>query len=72
MTAYTETEGVNMIEAVERKDRAFVIGVQYHPDAAVRKILEKEDNAGNYMPYEEAIALFKGLIEEAKIKRQSS
>jgi len=66
MTAYTETEGVNMIEAVERKDKAFVIGVQYHPEAAVRKILEKEDNAGNYMPYEEAIALFKGLIEEAE------
>ena len=44
-TAYTKTEGLDMIEAVERKDRSFAIGVQYHPEVAVRKILDKEEGA---------------------------
>ncbi len=61
VTAETVTDGVPMIEAVERKDLSFCIGVQFHPEVAVRKIVDKEADADNYMGLDSAAALFKGL-----------
>ena len=69
VTAYTNTEGIDMIEAVERKDRSFVIGVQCHPEVAVRKHIDNEANANDYMTYDDALILFKTLIEKVKLKK---
>ena len=61
VTAETVTDGVTMIEAVERKDLTFCIGVQFHPEVAVRKHVEKEADAGNYMDLDSASKLFRAL-----------
>ena len=61
VTAENVTDGVKIIEAVERKDLSFCVGVQFHPEVAVRKIVEKESDASNYMDLESASSLFKAL-----------
>ena len=40
VTGVTETSGVDMIEAVERPDKDFVLGVQFHPEIAVVRNLD--------------------------------
>ena len=59
--AKTTTDGVEIIEGVERKGLSFCIGVQFHPEVAVRKIADKEADASNYMDMESASSLFKAL-----------
>ena len=51
------------IEAVERPDKKFCVGVQFHPEVAVRKILDKEIDAEKFMEYDKAVILFKALLE---------
>ena len=63
LTAETATDGVRIIEGVERKDLSFCVGVQFHPEVAVRKIVEKEIDADRYMGLESASALFKALAQ---------
>ncbi|MBR4314897.1 MAG: gamma-glutamyl-gamma-aminobutyrate hydrolase family protein, partial [Lachnospiraceae bacterium] len=63
VTAYTDTDGYKIIEGVERPDKRFCIGVQFHPEVAARKILDKEQDAEKYMEYDKAIILFKALLE---------
>ena len=66
VTAEHVTDGIPMIEGVERKDLSFCLGVQFHPEVAVRKIVDKETNAGNYMDYESASSFFKALASFQK------
>lgn len=61
LTAQTITDGVRIIEGVERKDLSFCLGVQFHPEVAVRKIVDKEIDASNYMDLESASSFFKAL-----------
>ena len=61
MTGENITSGIHMIEAVERKDLSFCLGVQFHPEVAVRKVVDKEEDADNYMGYEVATSFFKAL-----------
>lgn len=63
MTAQTETDGKRVIEGVERPDKQFCVGVQFHPEVAVRKHLEKEEDAESFMDYDTALSLFKALID---------
>jgi len=35
-----KTSGIDMIEAVERQDRTFVLGIQFHPEIAVVRSLD--------------------------------
>jgi len=63
VTAQTETGGKNIIEAVEIPDKKFCIGVQYHPEVAVKKHADKEKDAGMFMEYDDAIILFKALLK---------
>lgn len=63
VTALTETDGKQMIEAVERPDKLFCIGVQFHPEIAIAKHLDKKANAGEFMEYDDAIAFFRALLE---------
>ena len=52
VTGYTETNGVQMIEALERTDKTFAIGIQFHPEAAIVKNLDDAGNKADYIDYE--------------------
>jgi len=66
--AQTETQGVNIIEAVQRKDRSFCLGLQFHPEVAVGKHVSGEQNANSFMDYDTAISFFRALIDAGKEK----
>ena len=66
VTGYTMTDGIAIIEAVERTDKAFALGVQFHPEAAAAKHMNNAGNKNEYMPYDTAILAFKKLIAAAK------
>lgn len=68
VTARTETEGVPMIEAVERPDKTFALGVQFHPEISVQKETENAGNKADYLDSITAIALFNRLRDEAEIQ----
>lgn len=40
VTAVTNTSGIDIIEAVERPDKSFVLGLQFHPEIAVVRELD--------------------------------
>lgn len=64
--AQTDTQGIEIIEGVQRKDRRFCLGLQFHPEVAVGKHINKEPNAEAFMDYDTAISFFRGLIEAGK------
>ena len=62
VTGVTTTDGVDIIEAIERTDKRFALGVQFHPEEAVRKQLTCQPDASRFMPLDEAVAYFRALI----------
>ena len=48
-----------------------VIGIQFHLEVAVAKVVDNEQDAGNFMNYEAALAYFTKLIEKAEIGSKS-
>lgn len=48
----------NDVRAVKRPDKKFVVGLQLHPEVAIRKILDKEQDANRYMDYVTAMKPF--------------
>ena len=65
----TTTSGVEMVEAVERTDKHCAIGLQFHPEAAIAKHLDKgvyNGNANVFMPYDDAVGIFKTFIDYCK------
>ncbi len=62
VTAYAETEGKRIVEAVERPDKTFCLGIQFHPEVAVSKWIDKEADAEYFMKYDDAIAPFQALV----------
>ncbi len=72
VTAITLTDGIPVVEAIERTDVTFALGVQFHPEEAVRMNLDGEDAASRFMPIDEGLAYFRALIiqaEKMKISR---
>lgn len=65
VTGFTDTDGVSVIEAVERTDKSFAIGLQFHPEAAVVKHLDNAANQDDFMDYDTAISIFECLVQEA-------
>lgn len=63
VTAVTETCGIPMIEAVERSDCSFCIGVQYHPEVAVRKTIENEADAENFMNLDNGMSIIRAMVQ---------
>ena len=51
----TDVSGIRMIEVVERIDKTFAIGFQFHPEAAIVKNLDNAENKADYMDYETAM-----------------
>lgn len=70
VTGITVTEGVNIIEAIEHTDKHFALGVQFHPEEAVRQHLKGVASASRFMPLDEAVKYFTALIEHAQEGRQ--
>lgn len=63
VTGTLNVNGVEMIEIVERTDKAFAVGLQYHPEAAIDKNMDCQTNAADYMSYEDALEVFEYLID---------
>ena len=66
VTGVTATDGVDIIEAIERTDKRFALGVQFHPEEAVRKHLKGLPDADRFMPLDEAVAYFRALVAAAQ------
>ena len=63
VTGYTDTNGIRMIEAVERTDKTFAVGLQFHPEAALVKNLDDAENKADYMDYDTALSFFHYILE---------
>lgn len=63
VTATTTADGVEIVEALERTDTRFVVGVQYHPEVVLYKQSKGEENLSRYMTSEEAMLYFHALKE---------
>lgn len=61
-----DTDGIEMIEAIERPDKTFALGLQFHPEAAVVKHLENAENADSFMSCDDALRFFTVLLDKAK------
>ena len=70
VTGYTETNGIRILEAVERTDKTFAVGLQFHPEAALVKHLEGAENAGDYMDCDTALSIFQYIVEERYLEQQ--
>jgi putative glutamine amidotransferase len=66
VTGVTPTDGVDIIEAIERTDKTFALGVQFHPEEAVRQHVKGSDDASRFMPLDEAVDYFRMLIKAAQ------
>ena len=66
VTGITPTDGVDIIEAIERTDKHFALGVQFHPEEALKKHLKNEPDASRFMPLAEALKYFTALIAHAQ------
>lgn len=66
VTGITSTDGVDIIEAIERTDKHFALGVQFHPEEAIRKHLTGQPDADRFMPLAEALKYFTALIAYAQ------
>lgn len=70
VTGVTGTDGVDIIEAIERSDKHFALGVQFHPEEAIRKHIKSEPDAHRFMPLNDALKYFTALIDHAQDGRQ--
>ena len=61
-----DTDGVEMIEAVENQKLTFCLGLQFHPEVAVAKVLSKSEDAKNYTDYDISLTFFKAIIEAGR------
>ena len=72
VTGYTETNGIRIIEAIERTDKTFAVGLQFHPEAALVKHLENAGNQENYMDYDTALSFFRWIVQEKYLERKDA
>lgn len=68
VTGVTPTQGYDVIEVVERSDKTFALGVQFHPEEAVRKHLADEIDAKEFMRLYEGLNFFEELIKAVNNK----
>jgi len=66
VTGTTTTDGIEIVEVCERKDKSFVMGLQYHPEAAVVKWLDNVPNASSFISYSNAMEFFNAFALAAK------
>ena len=61
LAGYTEVNGLKTVEIIERRDKAFVIGFQFHPEAAYVKHLEGADNSDSFIDADTAAVIFREI-----------
>ena len=66
VTGITPTDGMAIIEAIERTDKRFALGVQFHPEEAIRQHLTGQPDADRFMPLVDATKYFTALIAHAQ------
>jgi putative glutamine amidotransferase len=62
VTGITPTDGIDMIECIERTDKSYEVGFQFHPEAALVKNLDNAANKDKFMSYDEASKFIKAMI----------
>lgn len=62
VAAITMTDNLPIIEAVELPEKIFAVGLQFHPEAAVAKELDKKENRSSFMSYEVGLKVFRELV----------
>ena len=72
ISGITETNGVQMIEAVERTDKTFAVGLQFHPEAALVKYLDNADNRNDFMDYDTALSIFRWIVQERYLEQDAA
>ena len=71
VTGCTITDFVSIIEAVERTDKTFAVGLQFHPEAAIVKYLDDAENKDSFLDYDTALSIFTYLQTVAANQAQS-
>ncbi|HAN42802.1 MAG TPA: hypothetical protein DCP98_05175 [Sphaerochaeta sp.] len=66
VSATTETCGITMVEAIERTDKEFALGLQFHPEAAYVKYMDKAQNMNDFMDTDTALKIFQYAVQYAK------
>ncbi len=66
VSATTETCGITIIEAIERTDKDFAIGLQFHPEASYVKHIDNAQNMNDFMDAETALKIFNYAVQYAK------
>ncbi len=72
VTGYVDTDGIRMIEAVERTDKTFAVGLQFHPEAALVKILDDAGNKDDFMDYDTALSVFRWIVQEDAVPMEEA
>ena len=72
VTGSTDTNGVQMIEAVERTDKTFAVGLQFHPEAAIVKHLDGVENSSDFMDYETSLSIFQWIVGQGWTVEQTA
>ncbi len=72
VTGTTDTNGIEIIEAVERTDKTFAVGLQFHPEAALVKYLDGAENSDDFMDYETALSIFEWIVEEGYLSKEEA
>ena len=72
VTGYTETNGIRMIEAVERTDKTFAVGLQFHPEAALVKHLDEAENRDLFMDYDAALSIFRWIVQQGYLAQDDA
>ena len=68
VTGITLTQGYDVIETIERKDKTFALGVQFHPEEAVRQHIYDIPTATQFMQLYEGVSYFKALIGSGEVR----
>jgi CTP synthase (UTP-ammonia lyase) len=66
VTGSTETCGESMIEIIEYQGKSFIIGFQFHPEAATVKHVTHAQNAESFMNMETSLLVFRALLDKVK------
>lgn len=62
----TDTNGERMVEIIEYQGKGFIIGFQFHPEAATVKHIKGAENASEFMSLEVSLKVFQALLDHIK------
>ena len=66
MTGRSVANGIEIAEVIERTDKEFIIGVQYHPEVVISKAAKGDEGLSKYMDQSSALLVFEALKEAVK------